>query len=345
MYNYKYDYFKGVFYMQKTLSLKGRSFLRFVDFSKEEILDLIDIAEKFKTYKKNGVVHKYLEGKNIALIFEKTSTRTRVAFTIAANDLGMNAEFFNVSDIQLSKKESVEDTAIFLGSMFDGIEYRGFSHSVVEQLAEFSGVPVWNGLTDDLHPTQLLADLLTIKEKLGSIFNAKIVYIGDGRNNVANTWLLGSAMLGLDIRICTPDALMPDNKYIVEAHELAKSSDAKILISSNIEQCMEGANVVYTDVWASMGEEDIISERVALLKEYQVNSELMNLSNEENVYFMHCLPAFHDLNTDFAVKVKNELGIDLSEVTDEVFRSKNSIVFQQAENRMHTIKALIYSTL
>jgi ornithine carbamoyltransferase len=330
--------------MNTTLSLKGRSFLRFVDFNKEEILELLDLAEKFKTYKKEGTVHRYLEGKNIALIFEKTSTRTRVSFTVAANDLGMNAEFFNVSDIQLSKKESVEDTAVFLGSMFDGIEYRGFSHSVVEELAEFSGVPVWNGLTDDLHPTQLLADLLTIKEKLGSIYDAKIVYIGDGRNNVANTWLLGAAMLGLDLRICTPDSLMPESKYILEANEFLKNTNANILISSDIEKCMEGANVVYTDVWASMGEEDKIAERVALLKEYQVNSKLMSLSEEDNVYFMHCLPAFHDLKTEFALKAY-EQGIDISEVTDEVFRSENSVVFQQAENRMHTIKALLYATL
>ncbi|MGH0599857.1 ornithine carbamoyltransferase [Bacillus mycoides] len=322
-------------------NLKGKSFLAEKDFTEEDLLYFLDLAAELKEKKKNGISHRYLEGKNVALLFEKTSTRTRCAFTVACTDLGANPEYLGKGDIQLGKKESVEDTAKVLGRMFDGIEFRGFDHATVEILAENSGVPVWNGLTDMWHPTQTLADLLTIKEHIGHLKGVKLVYVGDGRNNVANSLLVGGAIVGMEVRICTPESLWPAQEVI----DMAKKYNNQVKVTNNVEEAVAGADVIYTDVWVSMGEEDKFAERITLLKPYQVNMHMIKATGNENVMFLHCLPAFHNVETLYGEEIYEKYGIKEMEVSDEVFRSKYSKVFDQAENRMHTIKAVMAATL
>ncbi|WP_416828657.1 ornithine carbamoyltransferase [Ectobacillus polymachus] len=322
-------------------NLKGKSFLAEKDFTEEELLYFLDLAAELKEKKKNGIPHRYLEGKNVALLFEKTSTRTRCAFTVACTDLGAHPEYLGKNDIQLGKKESVEDTAKVLGRMFDGIEFRGFAHSTVDSLAKNSGVPVWNGLTDLWHPTQTLADLLTIKEHVGKLKNVKLVYVGDGRNNVANSLLVGGSIVGMDVRICTPESLFPAQEVI----DLAKKYNDNVMITSDVKEAVAGADVIYTDVWVSMGEEDKFAERIALLTPYQVNMKMIENTGNKDVIFLHCLPAFHDIETKYGQDVYEKYGLKEMEVTDEVFRSKHAKVFDQAENRMHTIKAVMAATL
>ncbi|EGQ2895218.1 ornithine carbamoyltransferase [Staphylococcus pseudintermedius] len=331
--------------IQKPLNLKGRHLLKEGDFTKKEFSDLIDFAMTLKSYKQQGIPHRYLEGKNIALLFEKTSTRTRAAFTVASIDLGAHPEFLGKNDIQLGKKESVEDTAKVLGRMFDGIEFRGFSQATVEALAKYSGVPVWNGLTDAWHPTQMLADYMTIKENFGHLEGIQLTYIGDGRNNVANSLLVAGPMLGVDVTICTPKSLFPAQDYIDIAERRAKQDGGSIKITDNIDEGVKGADVIYTDVWVSMGEESEFESRIQLLKDYQVNRALFDKTGKDDTIFLHCLPAFHDTETVYGQKIKEEHGLTEMEVTDEIFRSPHSKVFDQAENRMHTIKAVMAATL
>ncbi|MGL9728756.1 ornithine carbamoyltransferase [Enterococcus sp. DIV0756] len=324
---------------------QGKSFLKEIDFTKDELLYLIEFAAHLKELKKQNIPHKYLTGKNIALLFEKTSTRTRAAFTTAAIDLGAHPEYLGKNDIQLGKKESVEDTAKVLGSMFDGIEYRGFSQIAVEGLAEHSGVPVWNGLTDAWHPTQMLADFLTIKEHFGKLEGLTLAYVGDGRNNVANSLLVTSAILGINISIVTPEELFPKQELITLAKEYAFESKSKVLVTADTDEGVKQADIIYTDVWVSMGEEAAFKERIDLLLPYQVNQKLMAKTEKNETIFLHCLPAFHDLETQVAEEIKEKYGLSEMEVTDEVFRSENALQFQQAENRMHTIKAVMAATL
>ncbi len=326
-------------------NLQGRSFLAEKDFTQEEFLYLIDLAAELKDKKKKGIPHRYLEGKNIALLFEKPSTRTRCAFTVASIDLGAHPEYLGKNDIQLGKKESVEDTAKVLGRMFDGIEFRGFSQETVEGLAKHSGVPVWNGLTDAWHPTQMLADFLTIKEHLGHLQGVKFVYVGDGRNNMANSFLVAGALVGMEMCICSPESLFPEQEIIDLAKGIAEKSGGSITVTSDIDSTVVGADVLYTDVWVSMGEEDKFAERIALLTPYQVNMDMVRKTGNENVIFLHCLPAFHDTETSYGLEMFEKHGLKEMEVTDEVFRSRHSHVFDQAENRMHTIKAVMAATL
>lgn len=324
-------------------NFQDKSFLKEIDFTAEELNYLIDFAIHLKKLKQKNIPHKYLQDKNIALIFEKTSTRTRAAFTVAANDLGANPEFLGPNDIQLGKKESIADTAKVLGTMFDGIEFRGFKQSDVEVLAEKSGVPVWNGLTDDWHPTQMLADFMTIKEIHGELSsNLTVAYIGDGRNNMANSLLVTAAILGVNITIIAPKTLQPAAEVQKIAQNLANSS--KILITDDV-NAVKSADVIYTDVWISMGEESETAERIKQLLPYQVNKNLTDKIDNQNFTFMHCLPAFHDLETTTMSEIKWEYNLDALEVTDEIFHSNHSVVFQQAENRMHTIKAIMAATL
>lgn len=327
-----------------TSVFKGRSFLAEKDFTKEELQYLIDFSQHLKGMKANNQPHRYLEGKNIALLFEKNSTRTRAAFTVAAVDLGAHPEFLGANDIQLGSKESVEDTAKVFGRMFDGIEFRGFSQQVVEDLANYSGVPVWNGLTDDWHPTQMIADFLTIQENFGELTGLTIAYCGDGRNNVANSLLVTSAILGVNIHVVTPKALQPEANIIEQAQAYAQHSGAKILVTDDVDQGVLGADVVYTDVWVSMGEEEKFQERIEQLLLYQVNQSLMEKTQNDQVIFMHCLPAFHDDQTIYGKKAAQAYGISEMEVTDEVFRSKYARQFDQAENRLHSIKAIMAVT-
>lgn len=327
-----------------TSVFKGRSFLAEKDFTKEELQYLIDFSQHLKGMKANNQPHRYLDGKNIALLFEKNSTRTRAAFTVAAVDLGAHPEFLGANDIQLGTKESVEDTAKVFGRMFDGIEFRGFSQQVVEDLANYSGVPVWNGLTDEWHPTQMIADFLTIQENFGELTGLTIAYCGDGRNNVANSLLVTSAILGVNIHVVTPKALQPEATIIAQAQAYAKASGAKILVTNDVDQGVLGADVVYTDVWVSMGEEEKFQERIEQLLPYQVNQSLMKKTQNDQVIFMHCLPAFHDDQTTYGKKAAQAYGISEMEVTDEVFRSKYARQFDQAENRLHSIKAIMAVT-
>ncbi|BCU52228.1 ornithine carbamoyltransferase [Staphylococcus auricularis] len=331
--------------IQKPLNLKGRHFLKEDDFTKKEFSDLIDFAITLKDYKKNGIPHRYLDHKNIALLFEKTSTRTRAAFTVASIDLGAHPEFLGKNDIQLGKKETVEDTAKVLGRMFDGIEFRGFSQQVVEDLAKYSGVPVWNGLTDAWHPTQMLADYMTVKENFGHLDHIKLTYVGDGRNNVANSLLVAGPMLGVDVTICSPKELFPSQDYVDIAERRAKQDGGSVTITDNIDEGVKDADVIYTDVWVSMGEESEFENRINLLKDYQVNQELFDKTGKKDTIFLHCLPAFHDTNTVYGQQIEKEFGLTEMEVTDEIFRSEHSKVFDQAENRMHTIKAVMAATL
>ena len=309
------------------MNLFGRHFLTLKDFSREEIEYLLDLAEKLKDEKKKGITGDRLKGKNIALLFEKPSTRTRCAFVVGARDEGAFPEYLGKDDIQLGHKESVADTARVLGRMFDGIEFRGFKHSTVEELAKYAGVPVWNGLTDEYHPTQILADLLTMKEHFGKIEGLNFVYVGDGRNNMANSLMIGMTKLGVNMTVLAPKSLQPSKELISLCEGYAKSSGSKLLISDNTD-AVKDADVIYTDVWTSMGEEDKAKERIELLRPYQVNTELMKKTGKESTIFMHCLPA-----------VKGY------EVTEDVFESAKSVVFDEAENRMHTIKAVMVATL
>jgi len=326
------------------ISLRGRSFLTLKDFTGEEINYLIELAETLKDQKKHNIPHRYLDGQNIALLFEKPSTRTRCAFTVACVDLGAHPEYLGKNDIQFGKKESVRDTAMVLGRMFDGIEFRGFSQQVVSDLAKYSGVPVWNGLTDAYHPTQVLADFLTVKENIGHLKGVTFVYVGDGRNNVATSLLIGGAKVGMDIRICSPKELFPEESIVNYASEAAKESDGKVTVTSDIDTAVNGAEVIYSDVWVSMGEESQFEERINLLKPYQVNMEMLEKTGNENVMFLHCLPSFHDLETEVGRDVYGKFGLKEMEVTDEVFQSEHAFVFEEAENRMHTIKAVMAAT-
>lgn len=326
------------------ISLKGRSFLKLLDFTPKEIEYLIDLSGELKRLKMAGIKPRNLEGKNIALIFEKSSTRTRCAFVVAAVDEGAHPEYLGSGDIQLGKKESVKDTARVLGRMFDGIQYRGFSQKVVEELSQYSGVPVWNGLTDEFHPTQILADFLTIKEKKGYLKGIKFTYVGDGRNNMANSLMIGAAKMGMDFRIVAPKELHPESYILDKAKSIISETGGKITITNDIDKGVKDTDVVYTDVWVSMGEEDQFKERIEQLKDYQVNMDMINKADDEMI-FMHCLPAFHDQETSVGQEVLEKYGLESMEVTDEVFESKYSVVFDQAENRMHTIKAIMVATL
>lgn len=330
--------------MVLTDKLVGRDFLTLRDFTAEEINYLLDLAADLKEKKKKGISHRYLEGQNIALLFEKPSTRTRCAFTVACVDLGAHPEYLGKNDVQFGKKESTKDTAIVLGRMFDGIEFRGYKHSTVEALAKYSGVSVWNGLTDEYHPTQILADFLTIKENIGHLKGVTLVYVGDGRNNMGNSLLVGGSKLGMDIRICSPEELFPREDIVEYAKENTKTSGGNVMITSDIDEAVSGADVIYTDVWFSMGEEDKIKERIELLKPYQVNREMLEKTGNDDVMFLHCLPSFHDLETEIGRYVYEKFGLKEMEVTDEVFQSKNSYVFDEAENRLHTIKAVMAAT-
>jgi ornithine carbamoyltransferase len=302
------------------------------------------LAAELKRLKYAGIRPRNLEGKNIALIFEKTSTRTRCAFMVAAADEGAHADYLGKDDIQLGKKESIADTARVLGRMFDGIEFRGFAHETVETLAKYAGVPVWNGLTDQYHPTQILADFLTVIEHKGYLRGIKFAYVGDGRNNMANSLLIGAAKMGLDMRIVSPKELFPDENLVKKVKEIAAENDAKITITDSIQDGVSGVDVIYSDVWVSMGEEDLFAERIALLKPYQIDMNMIRMAAPD-VIFLHCLPAFHDRNTTIGEQIFQEFGLPEMEVTDEVFESKHSKVFDQAENRLHTIKAVMVATL
>jgi ornithine carbamoyltransferase len=327
------------------MNLKGKSFLKLLDFTPEEIGYLIDLAAKLKEEKKQGVKHRVLEGKNIALIFEKTSTRTRCAFEVAAADLGMHPVYLDPSGSQIGKKESIADTARVLGRMFDGIEYRGFGQEIVEELADKAGVPVWNGLTNEFHPTQILADFLTIREHCGGLKGKKLVYMGDARYNMGNSLMVGCAKMGLNFVACAPKEYFPNKELVKECEKVAKETGATLEFISDPIEATKGADVIYTDVWVSMGEPDEVwKERISALLPYQVNKKIMDNAGE-NCKFMHCLPAFHDLNTMTGKKINEKFNLSAMEVTDEVFESSQSIVFDEAENRMHTIKAVMYATL
>ncbi|WP_227761859.1 ornithine carbamoyltransferase [Zhaonella formicivorans] len=326
------------------VNLKGRSLLTLMDFSPQEIRYLLDLAHDLKAKKRMGVYNYLLKGKNIVLLFEKTSTRTRCAFEVAALEEGAHVTFLDQNSSQMGKKESLEDTAKVLGRFYDGIEYRGFKQSVVEDLAKFSGVPVWNGLTDVDHPTQILADLMTIEEHVAKPLNkVKVVFVGDTRNNMAYAWMYGCAKMGMHFVALGPRELGPNQEIVEKVREVAKETGAVIEVAHELE-AVQGADVIYTDVWASMGEEAELSERVKLLTPYRVDMEMLKRTGNPDVVFMHCLPSFHDFETTMAKDAK-EKGLDIREVTDEVFRSRHSVVFDEAENRMHTIKAVMVATL
>ena len=327
------------------MNLKGHNFLKLLDYSSEEILGLIDFAAELKDKKKKGIPHRMCEGKNIALIFEKTSTRTRCAFEVAAYDLGMGCTYLDPTGSQIGKKESIADTARVLGRMYDGIEYRGFGQQIVEELAKHAGVPVWNGLTNEFHPTQILADMLTIKEHFGYLKGINFVYMGDDRYNMGNSLMVGCAKLGLNFTACAPAKYFPDKALIDECMAVAKETGATLRFVEDPMEATKNANVIYTDVWVSMGEPaEVWKERIQELSPYQVNMKLMN-NAADNVVFMHCLPAFHDMKTVIGKEMGEKFGISEMEVTDEVFESEKSIVFDEAENRMHTIKAVMAATL
>ena len=325
--------------------LKGKSFLKLLDFTTEELQYLLDLAKKLKIDKKNGIEKKTMVGKNIALIFEKTSTRTRCAFEVGAYDQGANVTYIGPSASQIGDKESMEDTAKVLGRFYDGIEYRGYGQELVETLAEYSGVPVWNGLTTEFHPTQVLADFLTILEKKGTLKGIKFAYLGDGKNNMASSLMIGAVKFGMDFTIVAPKEYFPDKELAETALKLAEENGGRISFTDDRIGGVKDADVIYTDVWVSMGESyNVWEERINRLSYYQVNRELIKHAKDDYL-FMHCLPAFHDLNTKVAKEIEKKYGIKEMEVTDEVFRSKNSVVFDEAENRMHTIKAVMVATL
>ena len=328
------------------IDLKGRSFLKLLDFTPEEILYLIDLSAELKEKKKKGISTQDLHrGKNVALIFEKTSTRTRCSFEVAAHDLGMGTTYLDPSGSQIGKKESIADTARVLGRMYEGIEYRGFEQEIVEELAKYAGVPVWNGLTDEFHPTQMLADMLTIREKLGRLKGVKLTYMGDARYNMGNSLMVVCAKLGMHFTACTTPKYFPDKALVETCEKTARQSGATITLTDKVEEGTKGADVIYTDVWVSMGEPaQVWEERIKELSPYQVNRKVMENAGE-NAIFMHCLPAFHDLKTKIGKEMGEKFGVTEMEVTDEVFESPQSVVFDEAENRMHTIKAVMAATL
>ncbi len=327
------------------MDLQGRNFLKLLDFTPEEIVYLIDLAAELKEKKKNGIAHDELRGKNIALIFEKTSTRTRCSFEVAAHDLGMQVTYLDPSGSQIGRKESIADTARVLGRMFDGIEYRGYGQDIVEELARYAGVPVWNGLTNEFHPTQMIADMLTIREHLGHLKDVKFVYMGDARYNMGNSLMVTCAKLGMDFVACTSRKFFPDKKLVELCEEIARKTGATITLTEDVEEASKDADVIYTDVWVSMGEPaEVWKERIDALKPYQVNAQVMANAKPEAI-FMHCLPAYHDLKTEVGRDVYEKFGLSELEVTDEVFEGEQSVVFDEAENRMHTIKAIMYATM
>lgn len=331
--------------VNKEIDLRGRNFLTLLDYSKEEIWYLLDLAKDLKDKKKNGIPHRYLEGKNIVLLFEKTSTRTRCAFEVAGLDLGMGVTYLDPGSSQMGKKESISDTAKVLGRMYDGIEYRGYAQEIVRELASSAGVPVWNGLTTEFHPTQMLADVMTVLENFGHLEGIKLVFMGDARNNVANSLMVVCAKLGMHFVACAPRDLWPSDELISKCKEIAKESGGSIVMSEDAMEATSNADVIYTDVWVSMGEEDSVwNERIKLLSPYQVNMDVMNNANS-NAIFLHCLPSFHDLNTTIGKDIYEKFGLKEMEVTDEVFNSSKSKVFDEAENRLHTIKAVVYATM
>lgn len=328
-------------------NLRNKNFLTLMDFTPKEIKHFLDLSMELKRAKYAGTEQQKLKGKNIVLLFEKDSTRTRCAFEVAALDQGAHVTYLGPTGSQMGKKESIADTARVLGRMYDGIEYRGYGQEIVEELAKYAGVPVWNGLTNEDHPTQILADFLTIMEHFDKPLNKIVfVYSGDGRNNMANALMIGAAKMGMDFRIVTPKSLFPDEKLVAKCQEVAKQTGAKITITEDVGVGVKDADVIYTDVWVSMGEAaEVWAERIKLLKPYQVNMDMLNKTGNKNVKFMHCLPAFHDLKTAVGKDIHEKFGLDSMEVTDEVFESEHSIVFDEAENRMHTIKAVMVATL
>ena len=327
------------------VNLSGRSFLTLLDFTPAEINYMLDLAVTFKNMKRNGVAHDFLKGKQIVLLFEKTSTRTRCSFEVAGRDLGMGVTYLDPGSSQMGKKESLRDTALVLGRMFDGIEYRGFKQSVVEDLAKYSGVPVWNGLTDDFHPTQMLADVMTAKEEFGDLRGRKLVFFGDARNNVANSLMVVCAKLGMHFVACGPKDLMPKKELVDKCQAIAKETGAKIELTEDVKKAAKDADVLYTDIWVSMGEpDDIWAERIRLLRPYQVNKEVMAMAKPTAI-FEHCLPSFHDRETTIGEDIYQKFGLPAMEVTDDVIYGPQSRAFDEAENRMHTIKAVMYPTL
>ena len=327
------------------VNLRGKSYLKLLDFTPAEIRYLLDLSKDFKSMKRSGVPHKYLDGKNIVLLFEKTSTRTRCSFEVAGRDLGMGVTYLDPGSSQMGKKESIPDTARVLGRMYDGIEYRGYSQQLVEELAKYAGVPVWNGLTDQFHPTQMLADLLTIEEKLGRLKGVNFTYMGDARNNMGNSLMVACAKMGLNFTACAPKALFPAQELVDTCRAIAAENGCTVTITEDVKEGTANADVIYTDIWVSMGEPDgVWAERISLLTPYQVNAAAMKNARDTAI-FMHCLPSFHDTRTTIGAEIAQKFGISEMEVTDEVFEGRQSVVFDEAENRMHTIKAVMYATL
>ncbi len=327
------------------VNLRGKSYLKLLDFTSAEIRYLLELSKDFKSMKRAGVQHKYLDGKNIVLLFEKTSTRTRCSFEVAGRDLGMGVTYLDPGSSQMGKKESIPDTARVLGRMYDGIEYRGYSQQLVEELAKYSGVPVWNGLTDQFHPTQMLADLLTIEEKLGRLKGINFTYMGDARNNMGNSLMVACAKMGLNFTACAPKALFPAQELVNTCRAIAAENGCTVTLTEDVKEGTAGADVIYTDIWVSMGEPDEVwAERIKLLIPYQVNAAAMR-NAKDTAIFMHCLPSFHDTRTTIGAEIAKKFGIPEMEVTDEVFEGRQSVVFDEAENRMHTIKAVMYATL
>lgn len=327
------------------MNLKGRNFLKLKDFTPEEITYLVELGQELKQKKKAAIPHDDLKGKNIALIFEKTSTRTRCSFEVAAHDLGMHVTYLDPSGSQIGKKESIKDTARVLGRMYDGIEYRGFGQEIVEELAEYAGIPVWNGLTNEFHPTQMIADMMTVREKFGRLKGIKLVYLGDARYNMGNSLMVTCAKLGMDFAACTSKQYFPSQALVDYCKEEAAKSGGSVILTENVEEGTKGADVIYTDVWVSMGEpEEAWESRIRDLMPYQVNAKVMGYAKPTAI-FMHCLPAFHDLETTIGKQIHEKFGLTEMEVTDEVFESSQSVVFDEAENRMHSIKAILYATL
>lgn len=327
------------------VNIRGRSFLTLLDYTPSEIRYLLDLAKEFKRMKRNGVPHRYLENKNIVLLFEKTSTRTRCSFQVAGSDLGMGVTYLDPGSSQMGKKESIADTARVLGRMYDGIEYRGYEQKTVEDLAKYSGVPVWNGLTDQFHPTQMLSDLLTMEEKFGRLQGLRFTYMGDARNNMGNSLMIACAKMGLHFTACAPKQLFPAPERVAKAQAIAAENHGSVHLTEDVSEGTKDADVIYTDIWVSMGEPEAVwEERIRLLRPYQVNAAAMG-NAKPTAIFMHCLPSFHDTKTTIGAEIAEKFGITEMEVTDEVFESSQSVVFDEAENRMHTIKAVIYATL
>ena len=327
------------------VNLRGKSYLKLLDFTPAEIRYLLNLSKDFKSMKRSGVPHKYLDGKNIVLLFEKTSTRTRCSFEVAGRDLGMGVTYLDPGSSQMGKKESIPDTARVLGRMYDGIEYRGYSQQLVEELAKYAGVPVWNGLTDQFHPTQMLADLLTIEEKLGRLKGINFTYMGDARNNMGNSLMVACAKMGLNFTACAPKALFPAQELVDTCRAIAAENGCTVTLTEDVKEGTANAEVIYTDIWVSMGEpEGVWAERISLLTPYQVNAAAMK-NAKDTAIFMHCLPSFHDTRTTIGAEIAQKFGISEMEVTDEVFEGRQSVVFDEAENRMHTIKAVMYATL